>query len=58
MYILTRKNQSAALLSAIKEYDANKWKVIGNKVGKPAKVGFFTMSRVRYVVERNPANWY
>lgn len=31
--------QSAALLAAIKEYDANKWKVIGAKVGKPAKVG-------------------
>jgi hypothetical protein len=31
--------QSAALLAAIKEYDANKWKAIGQKVGKPAKVG-------------------
>jgi hypothetical protein len=30
--------KSAALLAAIKEYDANKWKVIGQKVGKPAKV--------------------
>lgn len=30
--------QSAALLAAIKEYDANKWKVIGAKLGKPAKV--------------------
>ncbi|KAE8849108.1 hypothetical protein HRS9122_03124 [Pyrenophora teres f. teres] len=29
--------KSAALLAAIKEYDANKWKVIGQKVGKPAK---------------------
>lgn len=36
---LTRKKQSAALLAAIKEYDANKWKVIGQKVNKPAKVG-------------------
>lgn len=36
--ILIRK-QSAALLAAIKEYDANKWKAIGQKVGKPAKVG-------------------
>jgi len=26
------------LLAAIKEYDANKWKAIGQKVGKPAKV--------------------
>jgi hypothetical protein len=26
------------LLAAIKEYDANKWKVVGQKVGKPAKV--------------------
>lgn len=30
--------QSAALLAAIKQYDADKWKVIGAKVGKPAKV--------------------
>lgn len=30
--------QSAALLAAIKEYEANKWKTIGAKVGKPAKV--------------------
>jgi hypothetical protein len=30
--------QSASLLAAIKEYEANKWKVIGQKVGKPAKV--------------------
>lgn len=30
--------QSAQLLAAIKEYDANKWKVIGQKLGKPAKV--------------------
>lgn len=37
---LTRTcKQSAALLAAIKEYDANKWKTIGQKVGKPAKVG-------------------
>ena len=33
--------QSAALLQAIKEYEASKWKVIGQKVGKPAKVGYF-----------------
>ncbi|KAL1596530.1 hypothetical protein SLS60_009177 [Paraconiothyrium brasiliense] len=32
------EKQSAALLAAIKEYDANKWKVVGQKVGKPAKV--------------------
>jgi hypothetical protein len=30
--------QSQALLNAIKEYDANKWKAIGIKLGKPAKV--------------------
>jgi hypothetical protein len=28
---------SAALLAAIKEYEQSKWKVIGQKVGKPAK---------------------
>ena len=32
------EDESAALLSAIKDYEANKWKVIGQKVGKPAKV--------------------
>lgn len=37
--ILTKDDQSAALLAAIKEYETNKWKVIGQKVGKPAKVG-------------------
>ena len=31
-------DESAALLAAIKEYEANKWKVIGQKLGKPAKV--------------------
>lgn len=31
------EDESAALLAAIKEYEANKWKVIGQKVGKPAK---------------------
>lgn len=31
------ENESAALLAAIKEYDQSKWKVIGQKVGKPAK---------------------
>ena len=36
--ILTLPDQSAALLAAIKEYEASKWKVIGQKVGKPAKV--------------------
>jgi hypothetical protein len=25
-------------MQAIKDYDTNKWKVIGQKVGKPAKV--------------------
>lgn len=30
--------QSVALREAIKEYDTNKWKAIGQKLGKPAKV--------------------
>lgn len=29
-------------MSAIKEYENNKWKVIGQKVGKPAKVDFLS----------------
>ncbi|KAL9098282.1 MAG: hypothetical protein Q9163_006036, partial [Psora crenata] len=32
------EDESQALLNAIKEYEASKWKVIGQKVGKPAKV--------------------
>jgi hypothetical protein len=35
----TNSAQSIKLRDAIKEYEANKWKVIGQKVGKPAKVG-------------------
>ncbi|KAL8744798.1 MAG: hypothetical protein Q9190_002993 [Brigantiaea leucoxantha] len=31
------EDESAALFAAIKEYEASKWKVIGQKVGKPAK---------------------
>ncbi|CAG8981668.1 hypothetical protein HYALB_00006539 [Hymenoscyphus albidus] len=31
------EDESQALLNAIKEYETNKWKVIGQKVGKPAK---------------------
>lgn len=37
-WILTFCLQSQALMNAIKEYENNKWKVIGQKVGKPAKV--------------------
>ncbi|KAK3313574.1 hypothetical protein B0H66DRAFT_356648 [Apodospora peruviana] len=31
------EDEKQALLNAIKEYENNKWKVIGQKVGKPAK---------------------
>ncbi|KAK5090188.1 hypothetical protein LTR05_000358 [Lithohypha guttulata] len=31
------EDETKALLDAIKEYEANKWKVIGAKLGKPAK---------------------
>ena len=34
------EDESQALLSAIKDYENNKWKTIGQKVGKPAKVRF------------------
>ena len=34
------EDESAALRVAIKEYEANKWRVIGTKLGKPAKVSF------------------
>jgi hypothetical protein len=36
--LLTLPLQATALREAIREYEANKWKVIGQKVGKPAKV--------------------
>jgi len=32
------EDESQALANAIKEYENNKWKAIGAKVGKPAKV--------------------
>ncbi|MDI1490093.1 MAG: hypothetical protein OHK93_001293 [Ramalina farinacea] len=32
------EDESQALLNAIKEYEANKWKEIGRRVGKPAKI--------------------
>ncbi|KAJ0420040.1 hypothetical protein BJY00DRAFT_285158 [Aspergillus carlsbadensis] len=32
------EDESIALREAIKEYEGNKWKAIGQKVGKPAKV--------------------
>ena len=32
------EDESQALLNAIKDYENNKWKTIGQKVGKPAKV--------------------
>ncbi|UKZ78884.1 hypothetical protein TrVFT333_006630 [Trichoderma virens FT-333] len=35
--LIDQSVQSQALLNAIKEYENNKWKVIGQKVGKPAK---------------------
>lgn len=31
------EDEKQALANAIKEYDNNKWKVVGQKVGKPAK---------------------
>ncbi|CAG8196024.1 unnamed protein product [Penicillium nalgiovense] len=39
------EDESVKLREAIKEYEANKWKVIGQKVGKPAKVSV-NISRV------------
>ena len=32
------EDESQALKDAIREYETNKWKVIGQKLGKPAKV--------------------
>ncbi|OQU99294.1 Myb-like DNA-binding domain-containing protein isoform 1 [Cladophialophora immunda] len=38
------EDESAALREAIKEYEANKWKAIGQKLGKPAKVSIWSWS--------------
>ena len=38
------EDESQALLNAIKEYENQKWKVIGQKVGKPAKVSSVQIS--------------
>ncbi len=48
--------QSAALLAAIKEYEASKWKVIGQKVGKPAKVRFRLAAPVRCTLPSSPVS--
>ena len=40
--------QSVKLRDAIKEYEANKWKVIGQKVGKPAKVSIYLIFRMTF----------
>lgn len=37
---ISNSDKSAALREAIREYEANKWKAIGQKLGKPAKVSF------------------
>jgi hypothetical protein len=37
--------QSNALREAIREYELNKWKEIGKKVGKPAKVRTFRLTQ-------------
>jgi hypothetical protein len=57
-HMLTKKKQSAALLAAIKEYDANKWKSIGQKVGKPAKVSSIRALIASRVVDGIPADGY
>jgi hypothetical protein len=43
------EDESVALREAIKEYEANKWKVIGQKIGKPAKVGQSSFLSLNYV---------
>jgi hypothetical protein len=51
--------QSAALLAAIKDYESQKWKVIGQKVGKPAKVSTYVPIHrlaLRIVTARRLAN--
>ncbi|CAO1604742.1 hypothetical protein XANCAGTX0491_008283 [Xanthoria calcicola] len=50
------EDESAALLAAIKEYEASKWKVIGAKVGKPAKVCSQPHVHVGQTKSRRPVN--
>ncbi|CZR51927.1 uncharacterized protein PAC_01804 [Phialocephala subalpina] len=47
---ISNVGQSQALLNAIKEYETNKWKEIGKKVGKPAKVSRRRTCRPRKVL--------
>lgn len=50
LFLTLPANQSVALREAIKEYEANKWKTIGQKVGKPAKVSFYFFFFFRFLV--------
>jgi len=57
-------SQSALLLAAIKEYDANKWKAIGAKVNKPAKVKLVSCATICLEKEKkkrrdhqSPSSW-
>ena len=49
----TDESQSAALMQAIKDYEDNKWKVIGQKVGNPGNVRvlrtYSIHERTRYI---------
>lgn len=47
-----RQTQSTALREAIKEYEANKWKAIGQKIGKPAKVTPSVASSPAFLLRR------
>ncbi|PNY29496.1 Uncharacterized protein TCAP_00606 [Tolypocladium capitatum] len=51
------EDESQALLNAIKEYENNKWKVIGQKVGKPAKISSATRRGGRWKHLRRHRLW-
>lgn len=50
LFLTLPANQSVALREAIKEYEANKWKAIGQKVGKPAKVSFYFLFFIFFII--------
>jgi hypothetical protein len=43
--------QASMLREAIREYEANKWKTIGQKVGKPAKVSSLSLNTPGRIAE-------
>jgi hypothetical protein len=52
-YAEFNEEEKQALLDAIKEYEAAKWKTIGQKLGKPAKVSLLTIRIIQNEMQTN-----